>query len=332
MKGRIVKDWSKVDINNRDHRAKVIGAVQHFVAGADRADVGAALQLVATQTDFPASVLEVIEKFQQVKAFDNAWERLFTLRDYTSSNRDGFTILDVGDGLTFEEIPKGEKVKIHKMAGEKATVNFAMYGGGLGWHRTLFDDKEYWHLEENAIAFNNKWLHKRAQVGYALIEAIDSGRNVSWQAAAPNVASTDANYLALRDIATINAACLGILTDLKDKGYGVDVSSSFELIAPLALRDRINRALSGPLNAGVSGATLKGVNFNVTPNFTLNLQTNQTTYYVGIPGIKSIWGNRMNLTIFDQFDPTSYSDIAVGWARMGGAIGDVQQIRRCATA
>lgn len=331
MKGRIVKNWAVVDIENREHRKKVFAALNHFLAQTERKDVKAALQHMATQGDFPASVLEVIAKFQLTKQYDNAWERLFEMRDFTTSNRDGFSITDVGDGLTFELIPKGEKVKIGKMAGVKATVNFEMYGGGLGWHRTLFDDKEYWTLENNAIAFNNKWLHKRALIGYALIEAIGSGQNVTWQAAAPSVATTDANYLALRDMATINYACRLILTDLKDKGYGVDVTSLFELVAPLALRERMMRAL-GLLNAGVAGTAMKGVNFNITPSFTMNLTTNQTDYYVGIPGQKSIWGTRMDLKVFDKFDIESYSDIAVGWARLGGAIGDTQQIRRCASA
>ena len=40
----------------------------------------------------------------------------------------------------------------------------------------------------------------------------------------------------------------------------------------------------------------------------------------------------MDLTSFSDFDMLSYSDSQVGWMRHGGAIGDVEQLRRLATA
>jgi hypothetical protein len=38
----------------------------------------------------------------------------------------------------------------------------------------------------------------------------------------------------------------------------------------------------------------------------------------------------MDLTIYDKFDEMSYSDIMVGWQRYGGAIGETNQVRKCA--
>jgi hypothetical protein len=40
----------------------------------------------------------------------------------------------------------------------------------------------------------------------------------------------------------------------------------------------------------------------------------------------------MRLTIYNKFDEESYTDIAVGWGRFGGAIGDSDQFARCATS
>ena len=337
MKGLIVKDWSQVAYKNPEHRGKVFGALQHFCNLLEKdAKVRRALQRFSevqnfgTQNDFPESVLQVLEKFHHTSHFDTAYEKLFAIRDYTSSQRNGFEIRDVTSGLTFEEVPLGEKVKIAKMAGVKTTVTFARYGGGLGWARELFDDRDYWTIEDNAIAFVNKYGYSKALVFYTLLEAISSGRNIAWASPVPaGLAATDANYVAVRDMETINAACLDVLTKLKDKDYGVTASTQFELLAPVALKGRISRAL-GLLNSGLAGGQ-NGVHYNVSPNFTL-MFANQAKYYIGVPGQKNIIGNRMNLTTFDQFDPTSYSDIAVGWARYGGAIGDEEQLARCATS
>jgi hypothetical protein len=40
----------------------------------------------------------------------------------------------------------------------------------------------------------------------------------------------------------------------------------------------------------------------------------------------------MDLTIYDQFDILSYADTMAGWMRYGGAVGDTDQIARCAVA
>ena len=67
------------------------------------------------------------------------------------------------------------------------------------------------------------------------------------------------------------------------------------------------------------------------PRYTLQFTTTDV-YYVCLPGRKTKSGNRMNLTVESRYDLMSYSDIAVGWARFGAAIGETQQFRRCATA
>lgn len=331
MKGRIVKDWGAVDIANPEHRRKVFGALQHFfdVRGKDKS-VRAAMQHFATTGDFPTSVLEVIEKFGLETNYDEGWREVFDVKDFTSSNRNGFQLLDVEHGLTFQKVAVGQKAKIYKMAGDKVTVNFDLYGAGLGWHRTLFDDREYWTLEDNARAFANKAAADMAQVYYDLIDAVGSGQNLAWQAPTPaTLPNTDANYAAVRDMNTIAKAIETILLAVKDKGYGATVRSPFVALAPIQLMPRVARAL-GLLNAGLAGS-LPGVSYNVRPVYSMMLASS-SVYYVILPKVKMKAGIRMNLTIKDQFDAESYSDIAVGWMRHGGAIGDTDQIIRCATA
>ena len=336
MRGKIVEDWTKVtpeSLSDPTTRKKVFAAVQHFLAQPNSPEVRKTLQARvqnwATTGDFPTSVLEVLKEFQLTTYYDTTFEAAFDMVDMSNSNRNGFELLDVEDGLTFNKVAEGDKAKIYKMQGTKVTVTFDMYGAGLGWSRRLFDDREYWNIENNAVAFRNKWYSSRAAVQAALIDAVGAAQNLAWQAPVPALLpNTDANYAAIRDINTINQACVEIVTDLADKGMGVTPSSAFVLLCPIQLVPRIRRAL-GLLNYGLSGS-LPSLVYNVTVYPTAMLASN-SVYYVCLPKQKSIFVDRMPLTVFDQFDPQSYSDIAVGWGRYGGCIGDIEQFQRCAT-
>jgi hypothetical protein len=218
------------------------------------------------------------------------------------------------------------------MSGSVTEVTFDMYGGGLDWDRKLIDDRQYWTLEDNAIAFRNKAFYAKAANFYALLEAAGaaSSQAQSWAAVTPaGVATSNENYNAIRDVNTINAACLAILEALKNDGVGANANSQFVIVAPIALKSRLERAMK-LLQQSVTGSG-EHLSFNVRIVYTLMLASN-AYYYVCFPKAKCKGGNRMDLTIFDKFDIESYADTMVGWMRYGGAVGDTDQIARCATA
>lgn len=322
MRGRIISDWSKLDFKNPDHVKKFAGAFQHFMRVPQRDPaIKAALQQFTTKGDFPAEILQVLEKFHATPDWDNGFEQVFDIRDFTSSNVSGFDILDVESGLTFAKVPVGDKIKVFKMSGAKTSVGFDRYGGGLNWDRTWFDDKQYWTIEDTAIAFRNKAYASRAANFYALIEAI-SDQDLAWQ-------GVTADSQAVRDAKTINKAALDILTAVKDKGYGVNANTQLILLAPLALMSRVNAALA-VVNQAFAGAP-RTVAFTIKPVYSLML-TATTKFTVCLPGKKTKGGYRMDLTLFNLFDPLAYADTVAGWMRYGGAIGDTDQFKVCATA
>jgi len=324
---------NKISFKTPEDRAKVFGALQYFASGKARDEQvkkqAAALHAFGSTGDFPTSILPLLEKFQALPAYDEGYKEIFDIRDFTGSRRNGFEIMDVEEGLTFAQVPVGDKVQVFKMAGSKTTVNFNMYGGGLGWHRTLIDDEEYWTLEDNAKAFVNKAYEHKASSFYALIEAISSAQNLAWQAADPSTLSnTDATYTANRDAQTLNKAAETILLAVKDKGYGITpMNASFVVLAPLQIVGRLNKALGLMLQGFGGSPSQVAYKFRIVPTTML---ATTTVYYVCLPKIKSKGGDRMNLTIFNKFDEEAYSDIAVGWMRYGGAIGDIEQFQRCA--
>jgi hypothetical protein len=97
----------------------------------------------------------------------------------------------------------------------------------------------------------------------------------------------------------------------------------------VALKSRLERA-SRMLQQPVVGSG-QHLSFNIRIIYTLMLTSN-SYYYVCFPKAKAKAGYRMDLTIFDQFDIESYADTMVGWMRYGGAVGDTDQIARCAVA
>jgi len=353
MKSNIVSDWGFVErmggIDNPEARRMLRGALNNFLiqpttppfkaaaqAFANTGDAlsarSALIQAFGTSADFPTSVLEVLDKYHQTMYFDTGYEQIFDMMDMRNSNRNGFEILDVESGLTFAKVPEGMKAKLYKMSGEKATVTLDMYGGGLSWSRRFFDDKEYWTIEDNAIQFRNKAYSSKAQDFYDLLDAVATTYDLGWQAVEGAIPNTNENYVPLRDIRTINQACENILLRLTvptDLGMGVTPSSEFIILHPIQLTGRIKRAL-GMVQQPFAGSTAQ-LYYNVRPIATMML-ANSTEYYVIFPKNKIKGANRMDLTIMSDFDIESYADIAVGWQRYGGAIGDERQIVRCSTS
>ncbi len=291
----------------------------------------ARIQEFAGTDDFPTSILPLIEKIHVTTHYDNGYEQIFKVIDFSGSKRGGFDILDVEDGLTFSKVNVGGEAKVYKMAGAKNTVYFDYYGAGLHWHRKLFDDEEYWTLEDNAITFRNKAYLKRAEVFYALIEALGASYNITWQNPDPsNLANTEETYTANRDAQTMNAAAQAILLAVKDKGYGVDpTNTQFIVLTPLQLRGRVKKALSLMLQPTAGSALHTDYNFR---QITTMMLGTTNVFYVILPGIKMKAGYRMDLSLFSEFDIKRYSDTTVGWMRYGGAIGDSDQLRRCSTS
>lgn len=349
-KGKIVSDWGLFErsggINNPNAMRMVRGAVNNFLlepttppfkaaaqAFATTGNVSDArsafMQAFATSGDFPASVLEVLDKYHQSTYYDEGYKSIFKEIDLRNSNRDSFNILDVISGLTFALVAEGAKAKIFKMSGAKTAVTLDMYGAGLGWSRRLFMNKEYWTIEDNAFEFRNKAYSSKALNHYALIEAVPAAYNLAWQAVNGAVPTTDKDYIPIRDINTINKACENILTQCQNLGMSVTPNSEFVILAPIQLKGRIPRAL-GLLQQPFGGSTNLAT-YNVRVVYTLMLATTDV-YYVILPGQKIQSANRMDLTIFSDFDIEAFTDIAVGWQWYGAAIGETRQIVRCATA
>jgi len=350
MKSKIFKrwDWSKFDPGNKDHRKKLTMQLKYFLAIPDvepnpqfagiqefqedrkqHQEMVEKMQMFTAASDFPASILPVIQKYDQLTYYDNGYEQVFDVRDMSGTRRNGFDLLDIANNVQFLMTPLGSKAKLYQMSGEKTFVYFERYAGGLNWDRTLFDDEEYLTIESLTKAYRNAAYQTRAAVYYALIDGVPPAQNIALQPATPAALPvTDRWYDAVRDANTMNFAALSIIGNVLNRGYGVTPqNTTFIVLCPLQLRGRVKRAL----DIGLDGysASQKHIDYKFQM-ITTTMLAAANVYYVILPKNKLIAGYRMDLTTFTDFDMLLYTDAQVGWMRYGGAVGDIQQVQRCA--
>ena len=273
--------------------------------------------------DFPASVLPVIEKFHAVPDYDMGYEQIFDIRDYSGSKRNGFEVGVVQSGFGFELAAMNVPVQVYQMSGTKATCYFDLYGGALSWSKLLFDDEDWWTIEDNAKEFVSNAYFTRGNAFYALIEAVSDAKGCCDWVAAPSGCS-DCDVNAIRDALSMNLAAQTILLAVRNKGYGVNAQNSrFIVLNPIELRGRIRMALN--VNLQRFAGSEKIVDWGFT-QITSMMLTNRNRFYVILPKIRLKGGYRMDLTMFDDFDVLTYAHVQAGWFRFGGCVGDTDQI------
>lgn len=357
MRGQLIKDWDKVDVvklygneygegKDVQYQRKMQEALQFFLALPNqhvpdkfaknkrfldkRKEIKTAqMQYFSTLNDFPATPKEAIDKYHELAVYDNGFEQIFNIRDYTGSRRDGFAIDTIQSGLTFRRMLTGEKLHVFEMSGEREFVFFDYYGGALGWDRKLFENQEWWTLEENAIEFRNEAYRIRAATFYALLEAVRAlkAADILWQPSPDTLAVATRGYLAQRDAATLNRAAQTILLATQASGYGISAENvSFIILAPLQLRARIKQALAVNYDLAQPGPSVVDYNFSTVITTMLTVTDH---YWVILPKRKIVGGDRMNLTTYADFDMLSRTDSAAGWMAFAGAVADIAQMERC---
>lgn len=332
MQSRIFNlNWEKFNYKDKEARKQLAGALQYFCALPNRfipkkfekveefKKLNKKIQMFTLMDDgwTNEKAIDVVEKFHLMTEYDNGYEQIFDVRDYSGTKASGFDVADVQSGLTFNEVKEGEKLKVYQMSGEKERCYFNYYGGALGWHRRLFEDGDWWTIEDNAIEFRNKAYSSRASVYYALLEAVADAKGCCSAISADD----DANAVAQ----SLNYAARAILEDTEGKGYGLNpATTQFIVLTPLAMRGRVRRAL-GYRSQNFSDAE-KTVDYNFT-QITSLMPTDANRVFVILPKKKLKIGYRMDLTLFDDFDILSYTDTVAGWMRHGGCVGDTDQIQ-----
>ena len=327
-------NWNNIKLDSRgrivkSQRENVVQAVDMYLKKPYKV-AQAELQEFTTLGDFPAPGRSPQKIFQKLPTYDMGYERIFDMVDFTGTTDSGFRIDDVEDSLAYAEVLPGEKLKVFQAKGSSTEYEFKMYGGALGWHRTLFMDRDWWRIEQTTKTFRAKYWEYYADIHYTLIETATG--TTAWQNPVPaTLPNTDAQYTANRDAQTINSACISILTNCDGLGYeGIaPLNANFKILVPLQLMQRIREAVNTLLQPTASSINRIPFNYEIIPTAMLS---SSSVYYVILPGNKLISGKRMDLTTFEEFDMMSFSDTMAAWMRLRAVIGNQNQIQKCSTA
>lgn len=336
MRSRIFNlDWEKFNYKDKEQRLQLAGALQMFMAlpnkfvpdrlGKVQEFIKAHKQIrefTLMSDGYPnEKAIDVVEKFHLATDYDLGYEQIFDIRDFSGTKAGGFDVAGVTSGLTFAEVKPGEKLKVFGMAGDKYRCYFSYYGGALGWHRQLFEDGDWWTIEDNAIEFRNAAYSSRAMAYYALLEAAMDATGCCAVVDAGEAINVDAHNIA----ASLNYAATQILVDVANRGYNLNpATTQFIVLCPIQLRGRVRQALNLVMQPFPGSAPVIDFNFK---QITSMMLTDPNRVAVILPGKTLKIGYRMDLTLFDDFDILSYTDTVAGWMRHGGCIGDLQQIR-----
>ena len=336
MNSRIFNlDWETFDYKDVEQRKNLAGAMQYFAALPNKfvpsrfaktqefLDAHKKIQEFTMYSDGYANekAIDVVEKFHLVTEYDNAYEQIFDVRDFSGTKASGFDVAGNVSGLTFREVKEGEKLKVYEAAADKYRCYFCYYGAALGWHRRLFEDGDWWTVEDNAIEFRNKAYSFRAGVFYALLEAAADAVGCC---SAVNSDCSDCTHDARSIAESINFAAMSILLNVQNRGYNLNPQTTeFIVLTPLQLRGRVRQALGVVNQAFSESPRIVDYNFRMITSMML---TNANRVMVILPKRTIKAGYRMDLTLFDDFDMLSYTDTVAGWMRYGGCIGDLDQI------
>lgn len=252
----------------------------------------------------------IINVYDNISEDDFGFERLFDFVDMRSSESKTFEILDVTNGIAFEQIKEGELIKIRGITTSKTSVGYLKYGGGLGFLDDWFRFNQYYLMDDIVANVRAKYYNTMSQVHYDLLTNLGAGVNQAWV--------TD-------DVTTINNACAQILSDMDGKGYAAGENPPFKIVCGTGLKARIAKALIAAFN--MPNANNNEIVYRID-EVIASPKMSDSNYYVVLPGIKmkrAVWDD---LNGENQRDALRRAEDMTWEGKFNAAIGDITQIRR----
>lgn len=283
------------------------------------------MQNWSTTDNFPDNVEKIFKEFRMEEIADMRYTQFYDIG--SQQGQDSYTVyIDHLSNFDYPAILPGGKVVYKGLSGEKFSVFFEWFGDGVAIPYQLVATNQFAKIEKHLTALRNAAYIEKAKKHYALPQAVDSSRNVTWQTT--NVASTDATYRAKRDAATLTAARNQLLRENQNKGYsGTGPESVLTVLCAVELESRLKEALDVRLQSVSESRKAATGRYNIIAT---TYVTDLTSYYVIIPGnlIQSV--DLLLPTIFSEWDQSTYSMSAANWLAYGLSLSDQEQVCRCA--
>lgn len=294
-------------------------------------DAIGSLQNISTTTDFEAHLESVRKQFQTIETFADTDGYRLIYEMFDPSPLSYWRVTTDTSAISAKRMYEGENLQYRGHSQTSYVVDLYPYASGFGISEMLIKQRQWVRLDKELQNQRKIMMNKKAQVAYALIEAIGSGQNIAWQPVPASVPNTEVFYVALRDALTIQAAANTLYENNKNKiDYAVGgnlMTTPLVLVYPYQLDHRIRMALTLMLDSNFSSE--KWVSSPVIKIKTDHFNS-PTSYYLGIPKGKNEGGEMMDIELFNQFNQSNYQHQFASWMWFNLNIGDVQQWQRCA--
>lgn len=305
-----------------DNRENIRVALQAFLQKPQKA-MRKKLQASGVSTDLARLERDAFNVTIADDNFDMGYEQAF-LSLPIGDGQDSWEIYNVTNGITFEKVPEGGRIRVNEMSGSKATAYIDWYGGAIGWTIQMIEGRKIASMLNIAMRFRNQfWANKAANHYLLIAAAVTAGGNTT---AYQGVA--DDGQLQ-RDIQTINQAIFTLTDRCKDKGFGNTASIPLIMFANPLDRNRILAALNvTTASLAAAGRTGQTINQPVTPIFTFDSNITSGSPVLMIPGNDAQrvdkWQPR---TFIAPQDVLTLQSTQAVWAAYGAAIGDTDQVQ-----
>jgi hypothetical protein len=280
------------------------------------------IQAFAVSTDFPkllnAAYTVTVAELQYDLGYEAAFQEV-----PIGPNEDSWDIYNVTNGITFNLIPEGGRIKIDKMSGAIQTAHTDYYGGAIGWTHKLITKRKIAAMMQIATMFRNNYFQNKASNMYLLLAAGVAAAVALYGVTAYQGAATLSQLQ--RDILTINRAVYTLSARCKDKGYGNTAQIPLVGYAHLLDQDRIAAAMTATAaTQQVNGQVGQTVKRQISWIFTLDSNLTSGSPFIVIPKNQTQYANPMAPTSFTApIDILTLNTMQSVWAEYGAAIGDV---------
>lgn len=277
---------------------------------------------LSTEGSFPVDPGTAIEiTYQGAEApIDMSWVPLFDFLDFRNTQEETFRMIDIEDGITFRSYENGERVELYGVKGAQVFIPFQRFGSGFQWEQEWLDDNKFFRVTDGVASAQHKYARDMAANAYQIVTDPTGLDTVS--------RDTTGNSIIARDVRTVNNAMTAILQDLYDED-DVEIANPrffllYNSLTP-GYAERVAAILTAQL--GIANPTL-GVTqlaHPVTPLGSPRIPTGQ--FYLVLPGRKLKHAVRMDLTMYANFNPYTYSGDRIFWGRYNTVRGDNRQVR-----
>lgn len=259
-----------------------------------------------------AGVPVVAGVYDNPAAVDMGYRQIFDMLDLTKTTTESFKLLNVVNGVSFQQLKPYERPKNFDLTSSNNSVSRLIFGALMSLLDDWFKYNQYYQAERLVVSVQRKEASQKAKYHYDLFAALGTGINQAYV--------TD-------DATTIDAAAAQIISDCKDKGYWQGDEPRFVVLANTTLKRRLMKAI-WPASSVTGAQNLQGPVFPVQ-GLVLSPFVSNTSYYVILPGNQVASGTWEALNAEPERDAGVRGTNLFYRTAYNAAIGDSQQVRRC---